>query len=260
MKKLAMHPLLLAASLLLTSAPALSEVSDSTQPRPALRLVELFTSHGCSSCPPADRLLGRMLEEDPALMALEYHVDYWDSLVHGSDGSWKDPFSNPEYTERQQAYQAAGLAGRNGVYTPQMIVNGRFAAVGSDTRRVRQALQQTVPAQLRIDMETLPSAGNGPEELSITIDADDAPQAALQGATVSLVRYIDSASTSITGGENNRKQLVNHHIVFDVTSLGSAAGQTPLHYRVAAPAAGEGCVVMVQDVTLNPLLAAAQCP
>ncbi len=262
MKKLSLPPLFLLACLTLTGASSLSANTVAVESGQPLRLVELFTSHGCSSCPPADRLLGTMLQEDESLLALEYHVDYWDALVHGGDGSWKDPFSDHRFTERQQAYNTAPLAGRRGVYTPQMIVNGRHVAVGSDARRVRQALrQQDVTAQVQIDLQAVPSAGQGDGgELVITIDPTSAPSASLEAATVSLVRYIDSATTDITAGENTGRQLVNHNVVVDVIALGRADQPGPLQYRVAAPSDGEGCVVMVQDVTLSPLLAAARCP
>ena len=228
---------------------------------PPLRVVELFTSHGCSSCPRADRLLGEMLQEDDSLMALEYHVDYWDSLVHGNDGNWKDPFSRPEYTERQRTYNAAKLIGRGGVYTPQVVINGQYVAVGSNESRLRQALKQNIPAQLHIGIDaTASDTSPAQRELSIQVEGDQARLSSLQGAQISLVRYIDQASTDITGGENNHKQLVNHRIVFDVASLGQVGSQSPMQYRVEAPGEGEGCLVMVQDAALTPILAAAQCP
>ena len=261
MRILPSHPRSFMACLLLTGASLFWMNTVSAESGRPLRLVELFTSHGCSSCPPADRLLGEMLQEDASLIALEYHVDYWDSLVHGSDGSWKDPFARPAYTQRQQAYSAAGLSGRNGVYTPQVVVNGRYVGVGSDEHHLRQALDQEVLAQLQITLEASSGANSdGPDELDIRIDADQIQLEQLQGSAISLVRYIDQASTDITGGENNRRQLVNHRIVFDVVSLGQPGLQSPMQYRVEAPKEGEGCIVMVQDVTLSRLLAATPCP
>lgn len=258
MRILPSHSMSCMVCLLLTGAGLFWTTMAYAAPERPLRLVELFTSHGCSSCPPADRLLGEMLQEDESLMALEYHVDYWDSLVHGSDGSWKDPFAKPAYTQRQQAYSAAGLSGRNGVYTPQVVVNGRYVGVGSNERHLRQALEQPVPAQLQFTLEASSGADpGGPGELDIRVDADESQ---LQGAVISLVRYIDQASTDITGGENNHRQLVNHHIVFDVVLLAEPGLQSPMQYRVEAPDEGEGCIVMVQDVTLSRLLGAAECP
>jgi len=91
-------------------------------------LVELFTSQGCSSCPPAEALL-KELTQTPGVVAIEWHVDYWDTLVHRGS-SWKDPFSNAAYTARQRAYNRA-LRGTSGVYTPQAVIGGQYETVVS---------------------------------------------------------------------------------------------------------------------------------
>ena len=104
-------------------------------------VVELFTSQGCYSCPPAEKLLGELIENDPDLVALEFHVDYWDSLVYGSHGSHKDPFSDKENTYRQQLYNHASLGGQRGVFTPQMVINGRYATVGSKESIISKGIE-----------------------------------------------------------------------------------------------------------------------
>src|SRR5205814_1096869 len=111
---------------------ALLPVTAQAETRPVV--VELFTSQGCSSCPPADRLLSELAER-PDVIALGLHIDYWDDL------GWKDPLSSPEATARQRDY--ARQFGRRQVYTPQLVVDGTEEAVGSDRAAVLQALKQT---------------------------------------------------------------------------------------------------------------------
>ena len=97
-------------------------------------LIELFTSQGCSSCPPADRLAEQMAEEE-GLVIISRPVDYWDRL------GWKDTLASPENTALQRAYALRGLGGYNGVYTPQTVVDGAFGEVGSDERRLRAQIR-----------------------------------------------------------------------------------------------------------------------
>lgn len=234
----------LLATLTLCAAAA-TAVAD----EPPLRVVELFTSHGCSSCPPADKLLGQLIEGDESLIALEYHVDYWNRLVHGGDGNWVDPFSDPAWTMRQREYDMVGLDGRRGVYTPQMIVNGSYAAVGSDAARVVSALAEAGPAQADVDIER---AG---DDYRISVRADMA-----DGADILLVRFKDRASTEITAGENRHRTIVNHHIVMSVDRLGRIDGDATSSFTVGASEAGQGCAVLVQDPMLSPILGAAACP
>ena len=99
----------------------------------AMVVVELFTSQGCSSCPPADALLA-VLDKDPNVIVLSEHVDYWNHL------GWRDPFSSSAHSARQQQY--ARRFGQDGPYTPQMVVDGRVQFVGSDSRRARAAIAE----------------------------------------------------------------------------------------------------------------------
>ncbi|NND92328.1 MAG: DUF1223 domain-containing protein [Granulosicoccus sp.] len=245
-------PLLL-VFLLMSMSTARADTGDQ------LRLVELFTSHGCSSCPAADRLLGELLQQDDQLLGLEFHVDYWNTLVHGNAGSWVDPFSQRQFTDRQRAYEVSGLAGRPGVYTPQAVVNGQVALVGSDRRSIQRALQQGQTQQLHIGF-AISSPVSAKPEMRITLSAEPAQLAALAGTAISLLRYRDTASTRITAGENKDLVHVNHHIVYAVAELGQIEPERGLSFTVAPPAEDEGCVVLVQNGALTPVFAAAECP
>jgi len=236
-----------------------TEVSTSPTAAGKLQLIELFTSHGCSSCPAADRLLGDLLEENENLLALEYHVDYWNELVHGRDGNFIDPFSSPEYSLRQRDYNAAKLVGRPGVYTPQAVINGTTAAVGSNRHQIQKALDVAADSSLTV---TFSEAGIADAQAPLTVRVTGAAvrRAALEGVDIMLVGYKDIASTLITGGENRNLELINHHVVMSVAKIGEVSGSGEMEFAVDRPVAGHGCVVLVQEGASTPVHAAAECP
>src|ERR1700693_3664629 len=129
-------------------------------------LVELFTSEGCSDCPPADALLERLDRSQPVsgteLIVLSEHVDYWNDI------GWKDPYSSHEYSERQSAY--AARFGRRSVYTPQMVIDGHFELVGSDERRAIQAVENdTKFVKVPLSLSAIRFDGN--DKLSMHVEA-----------------------------------------------------------------------------------------
>jgi hypothetical protein len=168
-------------------------------------VVELFTSQGCSSCPPADALLGELARR-PDVIALAFHVDYWDS------SSWYDHFSMPEATERQRRYVEALRLST--AFTPQMVVNGRASYVGSDKRRILAALSGPLDvAQIKLDI------ADG--DLTVQL-----PQATdRRRFDVNLVGYLTEASTPVNGGENSGRSLHEFNIVRTLSRLGSWEGQ-----------------------------------
>ncbi|WP_411838760.1 DUF1223 domain-containing protein [Paracoccus sp. ME4] len=179
-------------------------------------VVELFTSQGCSSCPPADAML-TALTGTPDVLALSYHVDYWDYL------GWADSFARPEFTERQSAYARA--AGERSVYTPQMIVDGQDTSVAPG------------PAQL---MGLIDAHRYAPATVSVQRDPTDAgelielqPLSDLGGAVdVVLVRYAPERHVDVMAGENRGRTVLYSNVVLTLEHLSRWDGRQPLRLTV----------------------------
>jgi hypothetical protein len=170
-------------------------------------LLELFTSQGCSSCPPADRLLTR-LAGDPKLagkvIPLSFHVDYWDYI------GWQDPFASPRWSERQRQYGRAFRSNR--IYTPQLVVNGRTECVGSQEKVVRQQIADalaTVPAG-KVTLETAPVGAD--DRLRVRVGAEVA-SAAGTGLDLWVVVWETGLETPVGAGENASRTLRNDYVV-----------------------------------------------
>jgi len=189
-------------------------------------LVELFTSQGCSSCPPADRLLGELPGEVDGVqvLPLAFHVDYWDDL------GWRDPFSSAAWTARQNRYAHALGAGR--IYTPQLVVMGTADVVGSDRGKATDLIRRAArkPASgARIQA----AATAGPEGITVSVDAAlGAGKLARADAWVALVE--NGLATTVARGENKGRALVDHFVVrrltraFTVEAGGSQRGDVQL--------------------------------
>lgn len=213
-------------------------------------VVELFTSQSCYSCPPAEAYLGELATRD-GVVALEFHVDYWDSLTYGSHGRWKDVFSDPAFTARQRAYNLA-LRGSGNVYTPQMVVAGRHEAVGSDRSEVggliARAGDTPGPATL-----TLRRDGTG---LGITVDG-----ARGQAVQIWLVTFMREHVTEVKRGENHGKTLISRNIVRAMHPVGEwRGGSATFDVADLALEPGQGCAVLVQREAGAPVLAGRYCP
>ncbi|MBU2959015.1 DUF1223 domain-containing protein [Paracoccus sp. 1_MG-2023] len=179
-------------------------------------VVELFTSQGCSSCPPADHMLSR-LSEDPEILPLSYHVDYWDYL------GWADSFASPEFTERQEAY--ARSAGERSVYTPQMIVNGRDTSVAPGPAQLMAIIDahRFAPAMVNIDREATEDGET--IELMPLSELGDA-------VDVVLVRYLPERLVEVTAGENRGRTVRYTNIVVQLELLSRWDGAAPLRLNV----------------------------
>ena len=222
----------LGATLLFSGATARSD----TAAPPVL--VELFTSQGCSSCPPAEHYLVALAKRGD-LVALSMHVNYWDYI------GWKDRFASQETTDRQRAY--GQRIGRGRVYTPQMVIDGVLDAVGSRRNQVDRAIAsaQAEPG-LKIAIE-LALAEDG--DLQITLPGADYSGA----AAVWLARYDREHRTEVERGENAGRILHNVNVVRELRQIAIWTGQ-PLDIRLPADAlssadgaGNDGCVIIVQD-------------
>ena len=169
-------------------------------------LVELFTSEGCSSCPPADDVLARLVRDQPVkdveIVALSEHVDYWDSL------GWKDPYSSPIFTERQEAY--GSLLARGRVYTPQAVVDGRVELIGSDEALAREAAAKA--ATQTHGTLTAQRTGN-------TLHLE-AKLPAHSGAEILLASVDDPPAARVARGENAGRTLTHVRVVRELRHVG----------------------------------------
>jgi hypothetical protein len=204
-------------------------------------VVELYTSQGCSSCPPADAFMAELVN-NPQVIALSLHVDYWDYI------GWKDQFANPAFTERQKAYARA--IGSRTIYTPQMIVAGADRVEGNDPA----AVSAYVTAHLANDHGVTLSLQRNGDQLVISAVSESVFAAP---ADVQIVRYIAQETVSINSGENAGKTLTYHNIVTDWQALGEWTGAAPL--ELSATVTGtDPVVVIVQKREKAAILAAAR--
>lgn len=203
-------------------------------------VVELFTSQGCSSCPPADRILGD-LADDPDVIALAFHVDYWDYL------GWKDDFASPAFTNRQKAYARAN--GERSVYTPQMVIGGRDLVIGSKAMKVS--------GLVRRHMETSQPVSVRAQQTGDSVAVRASASGAVPRSVVQLVTYIPEVTVAIKRGENAGRTLTYHNVVRQVITLGTWDGSGEFSATSRVPS-GTHFVVLVQTQGAGPILGAAR--
>lgn len=198
-------------ALALTGVPV-NKTNAAVERRPVL--VELFTSEGCSSCPPADELLKKLDRAQPVasaqIIVLSEHVDYWDDL------GWRDPYSSHAYSERQDAY--ASRFGLNTVYTPQMVVDGRFETVGSDERRAIQEIEDAARTEKTAVGLSVETHGKG---IQMQISVGALPAAADSDAADVMLAFADERDeSSVRGGENGGRTLVHVAVLRRMERIG----------------------------------------
>jgi hypothetical protein len=212
-------------------------------------VLELFTSQGCSSCPPADALLAE-LGKRPGLIALSYSVDYWNYL------GWHDTLSSPANSERQREYARA--RGDGSVYTPQMVVDGVLHVNGSNEAAIEMAMRN---ASQRLDGVQVP-VNMHPENGTLVIGIGAAPEASSQkSATVWLAIAKALETVAISRGENRGKTISYYHPVRELTPIGMWKGEAmtlKLPLREFKLVGGDYLVALLQVENGGPILGAAQ--
>lgn len=208
-------------------------------------VLELFTSQGCSSCPPADALLAEYADRDDVL-ALSFNVDYWDMR------GWEDTLASHDYTERQRNYAAARGDGK--IYTPQLVIDGRQHVVGSSRKKIEAALDSVPGLPVRI---TMTSAGD-----SVSVDIGEAAQQ--PHATLWLVMYDPAVTVPIERGENSGRTLTYTNVVRKLRPIAmwkGAAMSVDLPRSEMTQAKVSRCAVLLQAETADglpgPILGAA---
>jgi hypothetical protein len=235
---------------------ALAAAPHAAPPTPVI--VELFTSEGCSDCPPADVLLQKLIDTQPQagieVIGLGQHVDYWDRL------GWKDRFSSAALTDRQRTYSAR--FGNDSIYTPQMVVNGRAEFVGSDAAAARRALEKSLNTphgtiRLAIDSQA-------PAAIVVSVQVTDLPPFAKgDHADVVLAVTEDRLQSDVKRGENRGHVLTHAAVVRYMATVGDAGSAIP---RAEVPLASDWqrehlkLVAFVQERQGRAILASAALP
>lgn len=224
---------------------SLAGAASADQARPPV-LVELFTSQGCSSCPPADALAGQLAQRDDVVV-LSFHVNYWDYI------GWSDPYATDDTTGRQYAYAKA--LRQSNVYTPQMVIGGMTHVVGSDAPRVMHAIEAVRTRTPRAPAITISRTGDG---VRVSVGAGEADGT----ADVLLAQFIQRRETDVRRGENRGRRLTNYNIVRELGRIGRWTG-APLDIDIdAADLTGsdgrDACAVIVQARDQGPVMAAAR--
>lgn len=213
-------------------------------------VVELFTSQGCHSCPPAERILAELAQRDDVI-ALEFHVDYWDYI------GWKDPFASPSYTARQTVYNQRLGSPYN--YTPQMVIDGMAHAVGSrrgaveariEAAEMKRAMAKDAPPSIaiaRVDSSTM----------SVSVDGVPAYEGRYD---VVMVGFDGEHRTEVTRGENRGKELVNANVVRSMKLVVEdwPGGPVTKQVKMTAESGNSGCAVLIQDRDSGRIAAAAK--
>ena len=231
------------------AATLLCAVSATAASAGSKNVVELYTSQGCSSCPPRDALLKRYIARSD-VVALSFNVDYWDYL------GWRDTLGKAAYSKRQRAYARARGDGK--VYTPQIVANGLDHAVGSVPHQVDRALSKSADrlSGYRVGMQLQ----NDKSSFIIRIGAGTKPS---KPATIYVAAVDPAVTVKIKRGENHGRRITYHNVVRSMMPVGMWTGEATtirLRRQDVLAAGGKRCAVLLQAANAGPILAADWMP
>ncbi|RTL62729.1 MAG: DUF1223 domain-containing protein [Hyphomicrobiales bacterium] len=235
----------LAAAAVLIALPAAGRAQGPANPSPAKTVIELFTSQGCSSCPAADALLGRLIAERKDIIALTFPTDTWDYL------GWKDTLSSPKFSKRQKVYAATF---KDMIYTPQAVINGRVHLNGADETLMKRKIAALGPVKVPIHVSE--EAGKLTIEAAAAAGGETAPHE----GTLWLAVLSKSVTVPVTRGENSGKTLTYYNVVREITPVGMWNGKAMTAKFERASIAGsdtDSAVVLLQESHGGPIIGAA---
>ncbi len=218
----------------LTAGLALAAIAAGTvqaQEQERLVVVELYTSQGCSSCPPADDIFAELTRR-PGVLPLALHVDYWDYI------GWKDIFAQPAFTDRQKSYARA--AGSRTIYTPQIVVGGVDHIVGAKAMQIVDLIEAHAALEDRAILRLTRSG----DLIEIRAEAREGLSAPV---IVQLVRYLPEETVLIERGENAGRTITYANIVTDWRRLGEWTGEAPLAMEAQAPGEQPTAVILQHE-------------
>ncbi|WP_073417539.1 DUF1223 domain-containing protein [Flavobacterium defluvii] len=219
--------------------------SQSNQDKKGFALLELYTSEGCSSCPPADELLGKIQNElkDKNVYVLSYHVDYWDKQ------GWKDIFSNADFTKRQ--YDYAKYMEKDPIYTPQVIINGKIDYVGSQETSLRNGIKSALskPVSASLNLETNQNANSLALNYSV--------EGTSKNSRLLIAVVQKEAKSNVKRGENAHRVLSHYQIVRNLQSVDlnkAKKGTTSVHLPKNYNAQDFEIIGFIQDMNSGAIL------
>lgn len=207
MKKIKLIPVFFIAAILLIGITAFGQNNPEKKAVKGFALLELYTSEGCSSCPPADELMGRIQNEykENNVYVLAYHVDYWDRQ------GWKDVFSDADYTKRQ--YDYAKFLGKEPIYTPQLIVNGKADYIASQETAVRNGIKSALSKPVTTNLSLEASQANNNLNVNYNIEGT------FKNSSLLIAIVQKEAKTNVKRGENANRVLSHYQIVRHLHSV-----------------------------------------